>query len=115
MDINILINVVVGLLAIFVPVIFSMMMRMFARNDGLIAEIVEDQKEITKSMSNCQSSMPREYVLKADYKSDMVEVKNMLSEIYTILRERKWNNQEIRMDALLVRIYGHGWSGFAQS
>ena len=80
MDLNILINVVVGLLAIFVPVIFSMMMRMFARNDSLIAEIVEDQKGIARSMTACQSTMPKEYVLKVDYKSDMVEIKALLGE-----------------------------------
>jgi hypothetical protein len=33
--------------------------------------------------------MPILYVLKEDYKSDMAEVKSMLGEIYTILRERK--------------------------
>jgi hypothetical protein len=89
MDLNILINVVVGLLTIFVPVIFSMMMRMFARNDKIISDIVEEQKHIVESMNNCQTAMPKEYVLKSDYKSDMAEVKSMLGEIYTILREGK--------------------------
>ena len=89
MELNTLVNVVVGLLTIFVPVIFSMMMRMFARNDKVISDIVEDQKNIVDSMNQCQSSMPKEYVLKSDYKSDMAEVKTMLSEIYTILREGK--------------------------
>jgi hypothetical protein len=80
MDINILINVIVGLLAIFVPVIFSMMMRMFARNDKIISDIVEEQRHIAESMSNCQVSMPKEYVLKADYKSDMAEIKVLLGD-----------------------------------
>ena len=89
MDLNTLINVVVGLLTIFVPAIFGMMMKMFARNDKIISDIVEEQRAIVDSMNKCQSSMPKEYVLKADYKSDMAEVKTMLGEIYTILRERK--------------------------
>lgn len=80
MDINILTNVVIGLLTIFVPVIFGMMMKMFARNDKIISDIVEEQKHIVESMNNCQTAMPKEYVLKADYRNDMVEIKTLLGD-----------------------------------
>ena len=80
MDINILTNVVIGLLTVFVPAIFGMMMKMFARNDKIISDIVDEQKDIVKSMNNCQTSMSKEYVLKADYRSDMVEIKTLLGD-----------------------------------
>jgi len=37
----------------------------------------------------CQTGMPKEYVLKDDYKDDIKEIKGMLDQIFTILREKK--------------------------
>jgi hypothetical protein len=33
--------------------------------------------------------MPLNYILKEDYKTDMAEIKKMLSDIYRIIREKK--------------------------
>jgi len=76
--IPILVNIAVGLMTILVPILVT-----------VIRGIVKDQKDLENKMHTCQSAMPILYVLKEDYKSDMAEVKSMLGEIYTILRERK--------------------------
>ena len=44
---------------------------------------------LEQNMSNCQNNMPLNYVLKADYKADMIEIKKMLGDIYKIIREKK--------------------------
>ena len=44
---------------------------------------------LEQNMSNCQNNMPLNYVLKEDYKADMVEIKKMLGDIYRIIREKK--------------------------
>ena len=44
---------------------------------------------LEQNMSNCQNNMPLNYVLKEDYKADMVEIKKMLGDIYKIIREKK--------------------------
>ena len=76
--INILVNISVGLMTILVPILVS-----------AIRNIIKDQRAFEEKVNTCQTMMPKEYVLKADYKSDMAEIKTMLSEIYTIIRERR--------------------------
>jgi hypothetical protein len=44
---------------------------------------------LEQNMSNCQNNMPLNYVLKEDYKADMIEIKKMLGDIYRIIREKK--------------------------
>jgi glucose uptake protein GlcU len=44
---------------------------------------------LEQNMSNCQNNMPLNYVLKEDYKADMIEIKKMLGDIYKIIREKK--------------------------
>jgi len=41
------------------------------------------------NITNCQNNMPLNYVLKEDYKADMIEIKKMLGDIYKIIREKK--------------------------
>ena len=44
---------------------------------------------LEQNMSNCQTNMPLNYVLKSDYKADMAEIKKMLSDIYGIIRKER--------------------------
>jgi len=44
---------------------------------------------LEQNMSNCQNNMPLNYVLKSDYKSDLSEIKQMLSDIYGIIRKER--------------------------
>lgn len=55
----------------------------------VVKNIVADIKELEHNMTTCQSQMPKEYVLKDDYKSEMREIKKMLGNIYDILREQE--------------------------
>lgn len=75
---TILVNIAVGLMTILVPILVS-----------VIRNIIKDQRSFEERVNTCQVMMPKEYVLKSDYKTDMAEIKTMLGEIYTILRERK--------------------------
>ena len=54
----------------------------------VVKNIMADIKELEHNMTTCQSQMPKEYVLKDDYKSEMREIKKMLGNIYNILREQ---------------------------
>ena len=46
----------------------------------VIKNIMTDIKELEHTMNSCQSSMPRDYVLKADYKTEASEIKSMIIE-----------------------------------
>lgn len=53
-----------------------------------LSRLAKDVKELEHNMNQCQSQMPKEYVLKDDYKTEISEIKKMLGNIYDILRER---------------------------
>ena len=46
----------------------------------VIKNIMTDIKELEHTMNRCQSNMPRDYVLKADYKTEASEIKSMIIE-----------------------------------
>ncbi len=46
----------------------------------VVKGIMADVKELEHTMNHCQSNMPRDYVLKADYKTEANEIKVMISE-----------------------------------
>ena len=46
----------------------------------VIKNLVTDVKELEHTMNSCQSNMPRDYVLKADYKTEASEIKTMITE-----------------------------------
>lgn len=54
----------------------------------VVKGIMNDVKELEHTMNHCQSNMPKDYVLKDDYKTEISEIKKMLGNIYDILRER---------------------------
>ncbi len=46
----------------------------------VIKNIMTDIKELEHTMNRCQSNMPRDYVLKSDYKTEASEIKAMIIE-----------------------------------
>ena len=46
----------------------------------VVKNLVADVKELEHTMNNCQSNMPRDYVLKSDYKTEASEIKAMITE-----------------------------------
>ena len=46
----------------------------------VVKGIMADVKELEHTMNHCQSNMPRDYVLKADYKTEANEIKVMITE-----------------------------------
>ena len=46
----------------------------------VIKNIMTDIKELEHTMNSCQSNMPRDYVLKSDYKTEASEIKSMIIE-----------------------------------
>ena len=46
----------------------------------VIKSLVADVKELEHTMNSCQSNMPRDYVLKSDYKTEASEIKSMITE-----------------------------------
>jgi hypothetical protein len=44
----------------------------------VVKSLVTDVKELEHTMNNCQSNMPRDYVLKSDYKTEASEIKSMI-------------------------------------
>jgi len=53
----------------------------------VIKNIMLDVKELEHNMTHCQTSLPKEYVLKDDHNRELREIKKMLGNIYDILRE----------------------------
>jgi len=45
---------------------------------GVVKSIMKDIKDLERTMTNCQSNMPINYVLKTDYKTEMSELKVMI-------------------------------------
>ena len=55
----------------------------------VIKTIVSDIRDLEHTMTACQTSLPKEYVLKDDHNREMREIKKMLGNIYDIIREKK--------------------------
>ena len=52
-----------------------------------LTRLAADIKELEKNINNCQSNLPLNYVLRDDYHRDITEIKEMISEMYGIIRE----------------------------
>ncbi len=50
---------------------------------GIVKFVIDDVKKINSVLTN----LPKEYVLKNDYKEDIAEIKHMISEMYGIIRK----------------------------
>jgi len=45
----------------------------------VVANVVSDIKSLEDKMTSCQTSMPKEYVLKSDYTLEISELKGMIA------------------------------------
>ena len=54
-----------------------------------MSRLADTVNKLEQNITNCQTNMPINYVLKSDYKTDMVEIKKMLSDIYGIIRKER--------------------------
>ena len=54
-----------------------------------MSRLADTVNKLEHNITNCQTNMPLNYILKEDYKTDMAEIKKMLSDIYRIIREKK--------------------------
>ena len=54
--------------------------------------IVKTNHNDIKKIEDQLFNLPKEYVLKDDYRQEIVEIKKMLSNIFDILRESKGND-----------------------
>jgi len=52
-----------------------------------LSQVSSDIKELEHNMTSCQAELPKDYVLKADYKDEIAEIKTIMSDIYGIVRE----------------------------
>ena len=54
-----------------------------------MSRLADTVNKLEHNITNCQTNMPINYVLKEDYKTDMAEIKKMLSDIYGIIRKER--------------------------
>ena len=54
----------------------------------VVKNLVTDIRRLNDKMTQCQTAMPKEYVLKADHNREMQDIKKMLGNIYDIIREK---------------------------
>ena len=54
-----------------------------------MSRLADTVNKLEHNITNCQTNMPINYVLKEDYKTDMSEIKKMLSDIYGIIRKER--------------------------
>ena len=65
-------------------IVFSLILGLVGTISSVSAWVVKgimaDVKELEHTMNRCQSNMPRDYVLKSDYKTEASEIKAMIIE-----------------------------------
>jgi len=49
---------------------------------GVVKSIMKDIKDLEHNMNHCQTSLPKEFVMKDDYKDDIKEIKTMLGKLF---------------------------------
>jgi len=54
-----------------------------------MSRLADTVNKLEHNITNCQTNMPLNYILKEDYKTDMAEIKKMLSDIYGIIRKER--------------------------
>lgn len=70
-------DIILGLLTVVVVMLGWFLNR--------LADTVDKLEE---NLTNCQGTMPLNYVLKDDYKADIAEIKVLLSDMYGIIRKQ---------------------------
>ena len=49
---------------------------------GVVKSVMKDIKDLEHNMNHCQTSLPKEFVMKDDYKDDIKEIKTMLGKLF---------------------------------
>ena len=49
---------------------------------GVVKSIMKDIKDLEHNMNHCQTSLPKEFVMKDDYRDDIKEIKTMLGKLF---------------------------------
>jgi len=70
-------------------IVLALVSILSAITGGVVKSIMKDIKDLEHSMNTCQSDLPKEFVMKSDYKDDIKEVKAMLGELFTLVRDKK--------------------------
>jgi len=73
-------DIILTLVGIIVTMLGFFLMRM-----------ADDMKDLEKQITSCQTELPRQYVMKDEYRADVDEIKSTLKDIFKILREHEKN------------------------
>jgi len=49
---------------------------------GVVKSVMKDIKDLEHNMNHCQTSLPKEFVMKDDYRDDIKEIKTMLGKLF---------------------------------
>ena len=71
-------DIILTLVGIIVTMIGFFLMRM-----------ADDMKDLEKQITSCQTDLPKQYVMKDEYRADVDEIKSTLKDIFKILREHE--------------------------
>ena len=71
-------DIILTLVGIIVTMLGFFLMRM-----------ADDMKDLEKQITSCQTDLPKQYVMKDEYRADVDEIKSTLKDIFKILREHE--------------------------
>jgi len=71
-------DIILTLVGIIVTMLGFFLMRM-----------ADDMKSLEKQITACQTDLPKQYVMKDEYRADVDEIKSTLKDIFKILREHE--------------------------
>jgi len=54
-----------------------------------LVRMADDMKSLEKQITTCQTDLPKQYVMKDEYRADVDEIKSTLKDIFKILREHE--------------------------
>ena len=60
-------------------VILALVAAVSSLSAWVVTNLVSDVKALNDKMNSCQTNMPKEYVLKTDYKLEISELKGMIA------------------------------------
>ncbi len=70
-------------------IVLALVSILTAITGGVVKTVMKDIKDLEHNMNSCQNDLPKEFVMKSDYKDDIKEIKAMLGELFTLVRDKK--------------------------
>jgi predicted urease superfamily metal-dependent hydrolase len=70
-------------------IVLALVSILTAITGGVVKTVMKDIKDLEHNMNSCQNDLPKEFVMKTDYKDDIKEIKSMLGELFTLVRDKK--------------------------